>query len=570
MIVKITEGGSTPGLVNYLVGPGKVNEHTEPHVVAGSDVIVRRWGAWESLSAAQGYEIARFVDQFMSETGVRPRGDARVYNQVLGEVEVVKDTPNHVWHCSLSLPAEEAALSDEKWRAVATDFMTRMGFTGADGKAPCRWVAVHHGVSKNGNDHIHICANVVREDGTKWSPWRDKTKASRAVNFIEHKYGLRVIEAREHQRGARANSKADLAAAREGATDKDRLETRVRAAAVSARSESDFVYRLAELGVRARPRFAAGRTDVVVGYSVALHSYDQTRRAQWYAGGQVARDLALPRLRARWADTPQDASRAARAWRRVWEGAKVVAPRAHVPAGEWQARAVGLRAFRDVLARLDASDPVALADATRDVAGLLAAAALQRGNAQERSVLERASRAVGRHCQTHSRQAPPSAVPGALALAAQTLSLALTDQSADSLLLVVEVMALVRSLAALHAQQAQTETARVMLRDTVAVFSFVHAVEVPLTAAEADQRRYVELVGRPVTATEVLPEAEPTRPRGPSDLDLEAAGLSRQMAERLQRIGALAQGGRAPAPRGTVPPPAPAAPARRQDRSQRL
>ena len=38
-------------------------------------------------------------------------------------------------------------------------------------------------------------------------------------------------------------------------TDREELEHRVRAAAVAARDEADFVRRLGEAGVRARPRF---------------------------------------------------------------------------------------------------------------------------------------------------------------------------------------------------------------------------------------------------------------------------------------------------------------------------
>ncbi|WP_170166920.1 relaxase/mobilization nuclease domain-containing protein [Actinomyces bovis] len=519
----------------------------------------------------------------MTETGVRSVGAARVYNRRTGKTELVKNAANHVWHCSLSLPAEEGALSDEMWRDVVGDFMDSMGFTGADGKAPCRWVALRHGTSVNGGDHVHIAVNVVREDGTRWSRWRDERNSGKAANAIEHKYGLRVIEAREHQRGARADSYGDLVAAKRAArdeevvTDRARLETRVRSAAVSARSESDFVYRLSELGVRARPRFAAGRTDVVVGYSVALHSYDHTKRAQWYGAGRLARDLALPRLRARWADTPQDASRAARAWRQVWQGAKVVSPSAHVTSDQWEARAVGLRAFRDVLCQIDAGDPVALADATRDISGLLATAAFQRSDVQERSILEHASRAVGRHCQTHTRPAPKANVPSALALAAQTLSLALTNQSADSMLLVVEMMALVRSLAALYEQQAQTESARVMLRDTAQAFALVHAHEVALPASRMDQPRSVELVGQgaelsanrsqrlqrigalaqgepplaasQASAAKTLPGPGGRQRVGPSDVALEAAGMSRAHAERVARLASLTQGGRPQVPK---------------------
>lgn len=36
MIAAINEGGNSAGLMQYLVGPGRANEHTRPHLVAGS------------------------------------------------------------------------------------------------------------------------------------------------------------------------------------------------------------------------------------------------------------------------------------------------------------------------------------------------------------------------------------------------------------------------------------------------------------------------------------------------------------------------------------------------------
>ena len=47
-----------------------------------------------------------------------------------------------VWHCALSLRAEEGQLSDEQWGRIAQQFMDRMDFTDAGGKSPARWVAV--------------------------------------------------------------------------------------------------------------------------------------------------------------------------------------------------------------------------------------------------------------------------------------------------------------------------------------------------------------------------------------------------------------------------------------------
>lgn len=45
--------------------------------------------------------------------------------------------------------------------AIANDFMKDMDFTEDGGKAPARWVAVRHGLCKNGNDHNTPGAGLV-------------------------------------------------------------------------------------------------------------------------------------------------------------------------------------------------------------------------------------------------------------------------------------------------------------------------------------------------------------------------------------------------------------------------
>ena len=70
----------------------------------------------------------------------------------------------------------------------------------------------------------------------------------------------------------------------------------MRVAGAGAGSEAEFVRVLRADGVLVRPRFAAGRDDQVVGYSVAL-APAAGREPVWHAGGKVAKDLTLPRLR---------------------------------------------------------------------------------------------------------------------------------------------------------------------------------------------------------------------------------------------------------------------------------
>jgi hypothetical protein len=565
MIAAISEGGNSAGLMQYLVGQGRANEHENPHLVAGSDVIMRRWGAWDRLSAAQGFEIAKYVDQFMSETGVKSMGKRRVFNDETGEREVIEGpVANHVWHCSLSLSPREAAQGDERWQQIARDFADQMGFTGADGKAACRWVAVHHGSAKNGGDHIHIMVNVIREDGTKWNRYQDQPKAMRACNKLEHKYGLEVIEAREHARGARSDTAADLrASARRGQdrTDREILLPRVRAAATSATSERDFVLRLRELGVRARPRFARGRTDVVVGYSVALHK-PKGQKAQWYAGGKIARDLTLNRLRTRWPDTPASAQHAVDTWRDAWKG-QLPARETVASSAQLKARAVALEVYRTHLAGIDPTDATALADATTDVAGLLAAVAHgYEPGTPERAMMERASQAVGRHAQTKTRTLESNPTSDAIILAAGLISTAhMRPGFSSGVLVALSALRLADALADLYRQEGQTRTAQHLLDNTVQVFRRLHA-GVPDLEAFAYRRAVSQATSGQIetttAATAPAPSAAPAAPQqaGSQTSGQDDGGMSAEQRTRIQRMAALAQPAGSPASR----PPAPATP----------
>ncbi|WP_422665424.1 relaxase/mobilization nuclease domain-containing protein, partial [Aquipuribacter hungaricus] len=219
MMPNITRGERMGGLLAYLQGPGRSNEHTEPHLVAG-DPAVMAWHDTPVLDRATALAVAAELDH--------PR-------RALG-VDVVGGS---VWHCSLSLRADEGQLSDERWAAIAHDFVEEMGFTGQDlevadatgegvadgaagerataGRAACRWVAVRHGVSTNGNDHVHIAVSLVREDGTKASTWNDRPRAQRITGELERKHGLQVLESRGAGRGSRGVKPAEVAtAARRG------------------------------------------------------------------------------------------------------------------------------------------------------------------------------------------------------------------------------------------------------------------------------------------------------------------------------------------------------------------
>jgi len=96
----------------------------------------------------------------------------------------------HIWHLALSNPVGDRELSDAEWGSVVADAMARLGFTEASGKAPCRWVAVRHGRSVGGHDHVHVAVSLVRDDGTKASIWPDRVRMSELCADAEHRLGL--------------------------------------------------------------------------------------------------------------------------------------------------------------------------------------------------------------------------------------------------------------------------------------------------------------------------------------------------------------------------------------------
>ena len=61
MIPKVGRGDRVGGLMAYLVGPGRSNEHKDPHLVAG-DPAIMAWHDDNELSGESGRAIARHID----------------------------------------------------------------------------------------------------------------------------------------------------------------------------------------------------------------------------------------------------------------------------------------------------------------------------------------------------------------------------------------------------------------------------------------------------------------------------------------------------------------------------
>lgn len=315
----ITRGDRMSGLMVYLAGEGRSNEHEEQHLVAGDPAIMAMYGD-DVLDRDTALAIAHDLDEPHRVFGTEVTQLKTITDPETGAVHKER-VDAHVWHASLSLKAEEGQLSDEQWNAIATDFVDAMEFTEAgSGRSPARWVAVRHGLSTNGNDHIHIAVSLVREDGTKVNVHRDRQRSQDIARDLEVKYRLQLTTSRlsaSTERGEKPSERSIAERAGSAEVKARRLERGVRAASGAAQTEGEFVRRLHQLGIIAKPRFAAGRDDVIAGYSVAIRPV-KGEPIVWHGGGRLARDLTLLRLREGWEDSPQAAAEGAAEWQATW------------------------------------------------------------------------------------------------------------------------------------------------------------------------------------------------------------------------------------------------------------
>ena len=138
MIPNITRGSRMGGLMVYLASTDAnktKNAHSDPHLVAG-DAAIMAWYDDGVLDRDDALAIAKHLDQPAQD--VRRVGSDQghaVGRRSKKERVHVGYKDASVWHCSLSLRAEEGALTDQQWGDIANDFVDSMGFTEASGKA---------------------------------------------------------------------------------------------------------------------------------------------------------------------------------------------------------------------------------------------------------------------------------------------------------------------------------------------------------------------------------------------------------------------------------------------------
>lgn len=274
-------GDRTIGLLAYLYGPGRREEHVDPHLVAS-------------------------FDGMAPDPGRDPNTTLKALRQLLDQpVQALPEharPAKHVWHTSVRTAPGDRMLSDEEWAEVARRIVAATGIDPGDGQSGCRWAAVRHA-----DDHIHIVATLVCEDGTRPDDFRSGKRAQAEARLIEKELGLHQVAPGDGTAAQRPTSAERHKAERQGRerTAREELRETVRRAVAGATGDEEFFDRLAAAGLLVKKRVAPSGD--LLGYKVALPD-DRNKDGEpvYYPGARLAPDLSLPRIRERWSmDQPE-------------------------------------------------------------------------------------------------------------------------------------------------------------------------------------------------------------------------------------------------------------------------
>ncbi|XQE81039.1 relaxase/mobilization nuclease domain-containing protein [Streptomyces microflavus] len=270
-------GANTRGLLAYLYGPGRHDEHLDPHLVTGFAMLAMPDpGRDQNTTLTQ---LARHLDE-----------PVHLRNSEFG-----KRVTDHVWHCPVRAAPEDRHLSDTEWGEIAQRIVSAAGIALDGNELACRWIAVRHA-----DDHIHILATTVREDGRRPKLHGSGIRVGDECRQIEKDYGLRRLKKGDRTAGRRPTQAEMHKAERLGweQTSRKWLQDRIRAAIPHATSAEELLAYLEADDILVKPR--RGPSGDLLGYAVGRPG-DLNKEGEqiYHPGGKIAPDLTLPKLKAR-------------------------------------------------------------------------------------------------------------------------------------------------------------------------------------------------------------------------------------------------------------------------------
>jgi Large polyvalent protein-associated domain 7/Relaxase/Mobilisation nuclease domain len=218
---KISRGAAFFGVVSYCLR-GKKNEDGHGRNLGGT---------------MAGITVNDIAAEFRAISATRP------------------DIKKPVWHSSLRMPRHED-VSDEKWCAIADDYLELMGIDKANAQVL---------VVKHEPEHIHLILNRVFLDGTVFLGQNENLKNTTVIKQLEHLHGLTVTKGVDADATGKIMMPAQRGLKKAELDKADRIGIRpprlmlqeiVMAATAGRPTTAEFMERLEFAGVVVRPNVA--------------------------------------------------------------------------------------------------------------------------------------------------------------------------------------------------------------------------------------------------------------------------------------------------------------------------
>jgi hypothetical protein len=281
VITKVVHGWRVGGLIAYLMGPGRAQEHVDPRVIASWDGRDAVWQPDQAGGDGLGPLIRALRAPAIAAGLPEQDGEGR---------------RGYVWHCSARVAATDRVLSDAEWADIARELLDGSDVARRGDSGGPRWVAVRHA-----DDHIHLAVVLVRQDtGRRFWPSHDYPRLRETARRIERRLGL-TLTAGADGTAAVAPGRGELEKAHWQGREPARVELArvVRQVAVAASGLDEFVAGLRSAGYLVELRRAPSGDPL--GYKVARPAdAGVSQQPVFYSGSKLAPDLSLPRLLRAW------------------------------------------------------------------------------------------------------------------------------------------------------------------------------------------------------------------------------------------------------------------------------
>jgi hypothetical protein len=491
-------------VLRYLFGPGRAEEHVNSRF-AGAEPVGTRYGRLVAASGGKPVEdlqpratprgchdfrpLVAWLEELPRAAGVLRRADGR------------QEGPGWVWHASLRLAPEDRhrTFSDQTWAHMVREVLRGAGLIADGDQAGVRWVVVRHA-----EDHVHVVASLVREDGRREWFRNDFYRCVNATAEVAARMGLRQVGLGRRTGHRRPHPVEVHKAARQGRftrdgqvlTVRDELRRRVRAAA-AAGSPEEFLTRLHADAVVVAFRESELRPGERTGIKFALAAGTSAGGGPvWFGGGRLAPDLTWPKLCSRWAAPALPG----------------LGPELYAGLGRQRVIAEAERIVRRAAAGIGRAGPADVAAIGQAAADAMTVAAWRLDRSPDGHRVRAAEHLDAAVRLPGGRTAPPSGqtIPlHALTQALHALQLAADDhQERDTLRLMYALCQLAERIAGLHYQHHRHDQAA----HARAAAATIRAGNPPPLHHRGRQLTPAEQARHAQTLTRVLPDAAPADP----------------------------------------------------------